>query len=100
MTKSITHNIPRAALTLLLMLTMSLSASATDFITDVLLLGHDSQTSFNNQLSSLIGGAGWSDINSDLNANAGGHYIHLLYKTQTSMDAKIRRERRRRTITS
>ena len=78
------NKLTRAAFTLLMMLAMTLTASATDFITDVMLLGHSDETTFNNQLSTLVTQQGWTDINQDLNAGAGGHYIHLLYKTQTS----------------
>ena len=81
-TKTI-HAITRAALMLIVMLTMTLTASATDFITDVMVAGNKDQTDFNSLISSLVS-AGWSDTNQDLNQNAGGAYIHLLYKKQSS----------------
>ena len=85
MNKNITHKIPRAALTLLMMLAMSLTASATDFITDVMVAGHSNQSQFNTLIQTLQG-QGWTDINQDLNAGCGSssYYIHLLYKTQNS----------------
>jgi len=87
MNKKRTHNIPRAALTLLMTLAMALSASATvtDFITDVMVIGHDDQTAFNNLQTSLVN-QGWTAINKDLNAGcgSGSAYIHLLYKTLDS----------------
>ena len=81
----ITHTILRAALTLLMMLAMSLTASATDFITDVMVAGHSNQSSFNTLIQTLQG-QGWTDINQDLNQGCGSssYYIHLLYKKQTS----------------
>ena len=85
MNKNITHKIPRAALTLLMMLAMSLTASATDFITDVMVAGHSNQSQFNTLIQNLQQ-QGWTDINQDLNQGCGSssYYIHLLYKTQNS----------------
>ena len=72
-------------MTAFMMLAMTLTASATDFITDVMLLGNKNQTSFNNRLSDLTG-QGWTDIDYDLNAGcgSGSDFIHLLYKKQSS----------------
>ena len=81
-TKTI-HTITKAALVLIVTLTTALTASATDFITDVMVAGNKNQTEFNSLINSLTL-AGWTDINQDLNSNAGGAYIHLLYKTQSS----------------
>ena len=76
------HQIPRAALTLLLMLTLSLTASASiAFITDVMVAGHNSQSQFT-ELIDTLQQQGWIDIEQDLNAGAGGDYIHLLLKTR------------------
>ena len=84
MNKNLTHQIPRAALTLLLMLTMSLTASASAlFITDVMVAGHSDQSSFNTLIQDLQQ-QGWIDIEQDLNEGVGGDYIHLLYKTNSS----------------
>ena len=75
----------RAALLLLTLLLPAAAAMATDFITDVLVVGNKNQTEFNSLISSLVS-AGWTDINQDLNQGCGGNsaYIHLLYKKQNS----------------
>ena len=72
-------------LILSILMAMTLTASATDFITDVMLLGNSNQTSFNEQLNELTD-QGWTDIDNDLNAGcgSGSDYIHLLYKKQSS----------------
>ena len=69
-------------MTLLMMLTMSLTASATTFITDVMVIGNNNETAFYN-LQSSYEAQGWIAINKDLNAGcgSGSDYIHLLYKT-------------------
>ncbi len=69
-----------------ILIAMTLTASATDFITDVMLLGNKNQSSFNSMLSDLTA-AGWTDINKDLNAGcgSGSDYIHLLYRKQSSL---------------
>ena len=84
-TTKLKHKLTRAALTLLMMLAMSVTASATDFITDVMVIGNNNQTEFNNLKASLVS-AGWTDIDYDLNKGCGSSsdYIHLLYKTQNS----------------
>ena len=79
------NRLTRVAMTLLVMLTMSFTASAADFITDVMVAGHSKEGQLNTLIQNLQQ-QGWMDINQDLNAGAGGHYIHLLYKTQTSLD--------------
>ena len=75
----------RTVMTVFMILAMTLTASATDFITDVMLLGNKDQTTFNSQLSDLTD-QGWLDINYDLNSGCGSgtDYIHLLYKKQSS----------------
>ena len=85
MNKKLTHNIPKAALTLLVMLTMSFTASATNFITDVMVIGNNNETQFYNLQESYVA-QGWTPINKDLNAGCGtgSDYIHLLYKTNSS----------------
>ena len=77
------NNYTRAAMLLLMVLAMTLTASATDFITDVMVAGNKDESDFNTLIGNLTQ-QGWTDINQDLNAGAGGHYIHLLYKIQTS----------------
>ena len=75
----------RAALVLIVMLMTTLTASATDFITDVMVVGNKNQTDFNSLINSLVS-AGWTDINYDLNSGSGSgtDYIHLLFKKQSS----------------
>ncbi len=75
----------RAALLLLTLLLPAAAAMATDFITDVMVVGHSDQTAFNSLISSYVS-AGWTDIPQDLNQGCGSSsdYIHLLYKTQSS----------------
>ena len=82
----LTHKISRSALTLLVMLTMTLTASATDFITDVMVAGNKNESQFNTLIQDLQG-QGWTDINQDLNqgCGSGSAYIHLLYKKQSSL---------------
>ena len=81
MSKSITHQIPRAALTLLLMLTMALTASADNFVTDVMVIG-GTQAETNN-LKTYYQNLGWTVVNQDLNAGVSGDYVYLLYKTDS-----------------
>lgn len=78
----------RVAMTLLILLTMTLTASATTFITDVMLIGHDDEDEFNSLVSNYEA-QGWIDIDYDLNRGAGGDYIHLLYKTQDSPGSSL-----------
>ncbi len=70
---------------LLVILTTTLTASATDFITDVMVAGHKNQSDFNTLIENLQQ-QGWTDINQDLNQGCGSNsdYIHLLYKKQSS----------------
>ena len=79
------NTLSRTFMTLFIILAMTLTASATDYITDVMLLGNKNQTTFNSQLSDLTD-QGWLDIDDDLNAGcgSGSDYIHLLYKKQSS----------------
>lgn len=79
------NTLSRTIMTLFMILAMTLTASATEFITDVMLLGNSNLNSFNNRLSELEA-QGWTDINYDLNwgCGSGSDYIHLLYKTQNS----------------
>ena len=78
-------NLSRTVMTVFMILAMTLTASATDFITDVMVAGNKNQNDFN----ALIGNLeeqGWTDINQDLNqgCGSGSDYIHLLYKKQSS----------------
>ena len=76
--------ISRAAAVLLLMLVASFPASATDFITDVKVIGYKDETEFEKMLKNSEE-MGWTAIKKDLNDGAGGDYIYLLYKTPNSL---------------
>ena len=72
----------RAALAALLL--AAASARATTFVKDVMLVGGDkSKTS---ELKSQYQALGWTVVNKDLNAGAGGDYIYLLYKPEADTD--------------
>ena len=75
----------RTLINFLLLVTLlgGTKAFATDYIKDVLLIGHSNQTQFNALQNSLVA-EGWIAINKDLNAGAGGDYIHLLYKKEST----------------
>ena len=73
----------RMAAVLLLLLVTTLPASATDFITDVMLIGNSDKTEIGKLLSDCKA-KGWISTGKDLNDGAGGDYIYLLYKTQSS----------------
>ena len=75
----------RAALLLVTLLCSTQVVRATDFITDVMVIGHDDKTSINS-LKSDYEKQGWTAVNKDLNAGCGtgSDYIYLLYKKQSS----------------
>ena len=81
------NNLTRTAMLLLMVLAKSLTASATDFITDVMVAGNKNQSQFNTLIGNLEQ-QGWTDISQDLNqgCGTGSDYIHLLYKKQSSSD--------------
>ena len=54
-----------------------------DYVTDIVVIGHDSERQVG-YLYDNYKGAGWIGIDRDLNDGAGGHYIHLVYKTNKS----------------
>ena len=70
---------------LMVMLFTGNVAFATDYIKDVLLIGHDDEDQFNALQASLVQ-QGWIAINKDLNAGCGSSsdYIHLLYKKEST----------------
>ena len=72
-------------MTVFMILAMTLTASATDFITDVMVAGYKKQNDFNTLIENLTQ-QGWTDIGQDLNQDCGSdsYYIHLLYKKQSS----------------
>ena len=59
------------------------SAKATSYVSDVILLG-DTDKSAINSLVSQYEKKGWTKISRDLNDDAGGDYIYLLYKKQST----------------
>lgn len=71
----------------MLVLTVGQKAWATDFITDVMVIGNADKTEFDN-LENSLKEQGWTAIDKDLNAGCGtgSDYIHLLYKTNNSQD--------------
>ena len=69
----------RTAMTLLLLLTITQGTWATNYITEVMLIGGNKEEV--NTLKSTYTERGWTVFNQDLNAGAGGDYIYLLYKT-------------------
>ena len=78
----------RAAMTLAVMIFTSLTASATEYITDVMLVGAYAQPDYNNLVAKYTS-AGWKATNWDLNhgiAWGSGDAILLLYKTAESND--------------
>ena len=72
----------RAAVTLLLALLPTVTAWADEGIKDVMVIG-GSESKVNSLKTSLTG-QGWHVIDKDLNRGAGGDYIYLLYKSETS----------------
>ncbi len=76
----------RAMMVLAVLLT-ALTADATEFITDVKLIGYKNKTQFDN-LQDKLEKEGWTAIKKDLNAGAGGDYIYLLYKSEENNDGK------------
>ena len=62
------------------------AASAVDCITDVMLIGETNRSAVTT-LQNDYKRQGWTVINQDLNAGAGGDYIYLLYKVADSASA-------------
>lgn len=80
------QTVKQLAMTLLLMLFTTLTASATDFITDVMLIGGTAEEVTNK--TTELQAQGWTRIEYDLNKGCGegSDYIYLLYKTESSAD--------------
>ena len=81
----ISKSFAKRAMMVLAVLLTALTAGATEFITDVKLIGYKDGTQFDN-LQDKLEKEGWTAINKDLNADAGGDYIHLLYKSEANTD--------------
>ena len=81
----ISKSFAKRAMMVLAVLFTAMTADATEFITDVKLIGYKNKTQFDN-LQDKLEKEGWTAINKDLNADAGGDYIHLLYKSEANTD--------------
>lgn len=66
-----------------LLFTVAQGAWAQSYITDVMVVGADDDDEAEAYYDYYTS-QGWSGIWKDLNNNAGGHYIYLMYKTNTS----------------
>ena len=82
MNRGFLERLLRAAVTLLLALLPTVTAWADEGIKDVMVIG-GSESKVNSLKTSLTG-QGWHVIDKDLNRGAGGDYIYLLYKSETS----------------
>ena len=81
----ISKSFAKRAVMVLAVLFTALTAGATQFITDVKLIGTLEKTD-RDALLSKYKDQGWSYIEKDLNAGAGGDYIYLLYKSEANND--------------
>ena len=84
-TKFVNQSFAKRAVMVLAVLFTTLTAGATQFITDVKLIGTLEKTD-RDALLSKYKDQGWSYIEKDLNAGAGGDYIYLLYKSEENND--------------
>ena len=82
MNRGFMERLLRVAVTLLLALLPTVTAWADEGIKEVMAIGgtESETTSLKNRLTS----EGWHFIEQDLNSKAGGDYIYLLYKSETS----------------
>ena len=72
----------RTAVILLAGVLASVRMQATDYVKDVKVIGGTASETSN--LRNTLTAQGWTFIDQDLNANASGDYIYLLYKTESS----------------
>ena len=72
----------RLFLLIIAALLMTAQQAWADYVTDIMVIGHDSKRQVG-YLYDNYKGAGWKCIDWDLNDDAGGHYIYLVYKTNT-----------------
>ena len=79
------HSFAKRAVMVLAVLFTTLTAGATNFITEVKLIG-TKEKSDKETLIATAKNQGWSVIDYDLNAGAGGDYIYLLYKEEENYD--------------
>jgi hypothetical protein len=73
------------SLFLLVTLLTGAKAYATDYISDVMVIG-GTKNEMNN-LKPTLQAQGWTVIDQDLNAGASGDYIYLLYKTESNTNS-------------
>lgn len=79
------HSFAKRAVMVLAVLFTTLTAGATKFITEVKLIG-TKEKSDKETLIATAKNQGWTLIDNDLNAGAGGDYIYLLYKEKENTD--------------
>ena len=77
----------RIGLALILTLFAAASSWATDYITDVMVLGGDKSTVSEMKLE--YEQKGWIFIDDDLNDGAGGDYVHVLYKKSSGYSSNV-----------
>ena len=77
----------RIGIALILTLLAAASSWATDYITDVMVIGGDKATI--SQMKSDYEKDGWTFIDDDLNDGAGGDYVHVLYKKSSSYSSNV-----------
>ena len=73
----------RLFLLIIAALLMTAQRAWADYVTDIMVIGHDSGKQIG-YLYDNYKGAGWICLDRDLNDGAGGHYIYLVYKTNKS----------------
>ncbi len=81
---SMTSSFKRLAMVVAMVFIYSLHASATQFITDIKLIGGTKAEC--NSLKTSLTNEGWTVIDYDLNKGASGDYIFLLYKADNNTD--------------
>ena len=73
----------RLVLVLLMIFSALPMLRAEEYITGLKVVGRDSKTEMNAQKETLKN-QGWKIVDTDLNQSAGGYYIYLMYKTNTT----------------
>ena len=75
-------------MTLLVMLLAASQAWATKYIKDVIVVGGASGVQVGSLLINYCIHQGWVKVDKNLNNNAGGDYIYLLYKPDNNEDVR------------
>ena len=78
----------RLFLLIIAALMMTAQRAWADYVTDIVVIGHDSGKQIG-YLYDNYKGAGWIGIDRDLNDGAGGHYIYQVYKTPQNSGTPI-----------